>query len=630
MKHVHSSRRVCPCLGKSRAAAPEPLEPLEPRRLLAAAITGLTLMDADTNRPIESLDYGDTIDLARVGRHLTIRAGAVDAESVRFNYDGNPDHHIDNASPYAIAGDRRRGRDFLPWTPTPGTHTLVVTPYATDDAAGAPGPSRIVLFNVIDSRAAGRNYAPPARGSAVRRQPAPSLPTVPAPLSINAGGGAFTDSLGRVFRADTNFTGGSTANTTTDIANTTDDPLYQTYRTGENFSFSHPVANGHYSLWLHFADPTATQAGERTFDVTAEGALALDDYDVFANAGGANTATAESIDVHISDNRLDLNFSGVAGDAIVSAVTLIPTDVPSDMKPYVVGCDADEFPDAFETASRVRSASNLRQVGQGLLMYAGDHKGWLPPAVTDVARYGLPHYTFASPRTSTAMPRGELSPIEGSAWIRHLEDYVFFHLGERMLRLGREDVLGYENPDRVNGPITVLFADGHVEFVERAAAAALIGFPDAPPTNPPEPPEATGPQCVRDAGILGSATNLRNIANSLLAYANDQRGQYPADLGTLFSASQLELSTFVNPRGDTVAPSPDLSQEAQIEWINASNDYVYITRRSADPRELVLAYENPSEMKDGINIFFADGRVEFREMRWAIETLRRAGLPGVA
>ena len=193
------------------------------------------------------------------------------------------------------------------------------------------------------------------------------------------------------------------------------------------------------------------------------------------------------------------------------------------MKPYVVGCNADEFPDALETANRMRSVSNLRQVGQGLIMYADDHKGWLPPAVTDVARYGLPDYTFASPRTSTAMPRGELSPIEGSAWIRHLEDYVFLHLGERMLRLGREDVLGYENPDRVNGPITVLFADGHVEFVERAAAAALIGFPDAPPTNPPEPPEATGPQCVRDAGILGSATNLRSIANSLLAYANDHR-----------------------------------------------------------------------------------------------------------
>jgi prepilin-type processing-associated H-X9-DG protein len=33
-------------------------------------------------------------------------------------------------------------------------------------------------------------------------------------------------------------------------------------------------------------------------------------------------------------------------------------------------------------------------------------------------------------------------------------------------------------------------------------------------------------------------------------------------------------------------------------------------------------------MKDGINIVFADGHVEFREMRWALETLSRAHVPG--
>jgi prepilin-type processing-associated H-X9-DG protein len=29
-------------------------------------------------------------------------------------------------------------------------------------------------------------------------------------------------------------------------------------------------------------------------------------------------------------------------------------------------------------------------------------------------------------------------------------------------------------------------------------------------------------------------------------------------------------------------------------------------------------------MKGGINILFADGRAEFRDMRWAAETIRRA------
>ena len=60
----------------------------------------------------------------------------------------------------------------------------------------------------------------------------------------------------------------------------------------------------------------------------AEGALALDGYDVFTNAGGANTATAESIDVRISDNRLDLNFSGVAGERSSPPSSSFPPTCP--------------------------------------------------------------------------------------------------------------------------------------------------------------------------------------------------------------------------------------------------------------------------------------------------------------
>src|SRR5688500_14852235 len=208
-----------------------------------------------------------------------------------------------------------------------------VRPDAGEGGAGAAGESRLVLFNVIDSRGnRGRSYAPPTRGGMKVGRPGgrPSAaPTVPGPLYVNVGGGTFTDSLGRVFRGDTGFTGGFTGSSTAaEVANTLDDAMYQSYRAGSRFTFSEPVANGNYSLWLHFVEPTATQAGERTFDVTAEGAVVLDNYDVFARAGGANVATAEAIDVSVRDNRLDLSFAGVAGDAILSGITLVPTDLP--------------------------------------------------------------------------------------------------------------------------------------------------------------------------------------------------------------------------------------------------------------------------------------------------------------
>ena len=57
--------------------------------------------------------------------------------------------------------------------------------------------------------------------------------------------------------------------------------------------------------------------------------------------------------------------------------------------------------------------------------------------------------------------------------------------------------------------------------------------------------------------------------------------------------------------------------------MDASTDYLYIGRgfNYATPSEVAIAYENPADMKDGINLLFADGRVEFREMRWAADEI---------
>ena len=42
------------------------------------------------------------------------------------------------------------------------------------------------------------------------------------------------------------------------------------------------------------------------------------------------------------------------------------------------------------------------------------------------------------------------------------------------------------------------------------------------------------------------------------------------------------------------------------------------------PLDVAVVAENPGDMDGGINFVYTDGRVEFREMRWAIETIRRA------
>jgi len=130
-----------------------------------------------------------------------------------------------------------------------------------------------------------------------------------------------------------------------------------------------------------------------------------------------------------------------------------------------------------------------------------------------------------------------------------------------------------------------------------------------------------------DADIVASQSNLRVISQTLLLYSNENRGRLPPDLGTLFTTQTISPEVFLNPRGETPPPPPGMTAEETAAWINAHSDYIMLGAGQSSARVgPVLAYEDPSEMAGGINILFADGRVEFREMRWALETLARAGV----
>ncbi|MGK7895730.1 MAG: malectin domain-containing carbohydrate-binding protein, partial [Xenococcus sp. (in: cyanobacteria)] len=69
-------------------------------------------------------------------------------------------------------------------------------------------------------------------------------------IRINAGGDAYTDQEGNLWSADQFFTSGKTFQTTSSIAKTTDDPLYQTERWQKNLSYNIPVENGDYQVTL--------------------------------------------------------------------------------------------------------------------------------------------------------------------------------------------------------------------------------------------------------------------------------------------------------------------------------------------------------------------------------------------
>ncbi len=130
------------------------------------------------------------------------------------------------------------------------------------------------------------------------RQPVIDVPVtlvVPAyRQGVNAGGGAYTDANADPWAADKAYTAGSygyvgagavrTSNRA--IAGTTDDALYQTQREGTSGYRFDDLPAGTYVVDLDFAELRAgLPVGRRVFDVSINGAVVLEDYDVVAAVG---------------------------------------------------------------------------------------------------------------------------------------------------------------------------------------------------------------------------------------------------------------------------------------------------------------------------------------------------------
>jgi len=123
---------------------------------------------------------------------------------------------------------------------------------------------------------------------------------------------------------------------------------------------------------------------------------------------------------------------------------------------------------ARETANRVKCASNMRQIGQGMLLYSNDHRGQYPPDLATVAReeeigpetFICPSGKKSPPPNATGMTREQVAE-----WVVKNTDYVYLGAGKTNATPADEVVL-YEDPtDHGRDGINALFGDGHVEFM---------------------------------------------------------------------------------------------------------------------------------------------------------------------
>ncbi len=151
-------------------------------------------------------------------------------------------------------------------------------------------------------------------------------------IRVNAGGPAYTDTAGNVFSADTGFNTGTALSWPTNlaIAGTSDPTLYRTERwdapTAPVMTYSFAVPNGTYQVRLHFAENYAPNfgVGLRVFDVQVEGALAIDNLDVWAQVG-ANTALIRTVTATVADGQINIAFIHGVEDPAINAIEVLST-----------------------------------------------------------------------------------------------------------------------------------------------------------------------------------------------------------------------------------------------------------------------------------------------------------------
>lgn len=175
-----------------------------------------------------------------------------------------------------------------------------------------------------------------------------SVPSVSIPFGVNAGGSTYSSgSFTWMEDEGTYFLDGMTFSNTIDIDGTQDDVIYQAERFNKDLRFLLPgFERGLYTIDLHFAETNHTSSGERVFDVDIEGETVLNNYDIFAEAGGNNTAIVETFeDVLVADGILNITLQASVASSTINAIAITGATSVSNEEELI------ERPDVFHLSA---------------------------------------------------------------------------------------------------------------------------------------------------------------------------------------------------------------------------------------------------------------------------------------
>ena len=111
------------------------------------------------------------------------------------------------------------------------------------------------------------------------------------------------------------------------------------------------------------------------------------------------------------------------------------------------------------------------------------------------------------------------------------------------------------------------------------------------------------------------ASNMRQIGQAILIYANNNQGNYPQRPEQLLLAQSITSHVFVCPStAQTPAPGATPAAQAQVLSTGPHQSYAYVGAGldfTADAETVVLYEPVTNHLGDGANVLFGDGHVEF-------------------
>ena len=150
-------------------------------------------------------------------------------------------------------------------------------------------------------------------------------------MRINSGGGQVRVDNGDVFGADVFFQGGEEAVDTRAVPTIEGTAGYydvflseRVDESGDGFFYRMELpVSGVYNVTLFFTEPWFTAPRQRVFDVNVNGQAMLQNYDIYAEAGGVDVAVSEARSFTITSGSINVEFRSIIDAAMVNAVQVV-------------------------------------------------------------------------------------------------------------------------------------------------------------------------------------------------------------------------------------------------------------------------------------------------------------------